>query len=205
MGLLQRARRRRLGRHRHPRGVRRRRPGDHRGLGDAGGDRRVGCGDERLLGDPPVDLRDGAGPPLRIARTRQGGADAGRLRRAARRVRRHRARRRHRHHVDPHPCGPRRRRVRGARRQGVDHEGAVLRDVPAAGAHDAARGVRQADRRHDAADGRPAEARGRHHPDPQARPQRRRVVRGALRRSARAGQPPRRRGGAGVPVPASTG
>ncbi len=49
------------------------------------------------------------------------------------------------------------------RREGVDHEGAVLRDVPPARAHDAARGVRQADRRHDAADGRPAEAGGRHH------------------------------------------
>ena len=83
---------------------------------------------------------------------------------------------------------PRRRRVRGARAQGVDHEGAVLRDVPAARAHHAARGVREAHRRHDAAAGRPAAARGRHPPDPEARPQRGGVVRGALRRPARAGR-----------------
>ena len=40
--------------------------------------------------------------------------DAGRVGRTARRVRGDRARRRHRHHLDPHPRGPRRRRVRGA-------------------------------------------------------------------------------------------
>ncbi len=60
----------------------------------------------------------------------------------------------------------------------------VLREGAAARAHDAARGVRQAHRRADAAPGRPAAARGRHHADREGGPQRRRVVRGALRRPA---------------------
>ena len=78
----------------------------------------------------------------------------------------------------------------------------VLPEGAAARAHDAARGVQAPHRRHDAAARRPAAARGRHPPDPQGRTQRRRVVRGALRRPARRGHRPRGGGGRGLPLPA---
>ena len=79
----------------------------------------------------------------------------------ARRLRRDRARRRHRH--DPHhdPGRARRRPLRHQRAQGVDVEGARGRPHPAADPHHAARGVRQADARHDAVPGRPPRRRRR--------------------------------------------
>ena len=65
VGLLQRLRRCRLGRHRDPRAVRRRWGRDHRGLDPARGGRRVGGVPERLLGDPPVGVRDEPGRQAR--------------------------------------------------------------------------------------------------------------------------------------------
>ena len=73
VGVLRGDGRGRLGRHRHPRGVRRRGPGHHRGVDRAGGGRRLRRGHERLQRDPPVDLRD---EPGRQARQRRDEATA---------------------------------------------------------------------------------------------------------------------------------
>ena len=174
LGLLQGHGRGRLGRHLHPRGVRRRRSGDHRGHDRAGGGRPVGGGDERLLGRPPLDLRHEPGGQVTAPRSRSASylpavadgslhvafgvtePDAGTDTPSITT----RARRDGDHYV-----------VRGA--QGVDHQGALLRQGPAAGAHHAPRGGQAAHRGHDPVPGRPAAARGDDHarsPRPAATP-----------------------------------
>ncbi len=155
----------RLDRHRHPRGVRRRRPGHHRGLDRARGGRRVRRGDERLLGDPPVDLRHGT----RSSSTASTGAGAERTCRGSPTGELHVAF----GVTEPdagtdttsitHPRRPRRRRVRRAGAEGVDHEGAVLREVLLLVRTTPLEECAKPHRRHDAAAGRPAAARGRHH------------------------------------------
>ena len=169
--------------------------GGGRGITEASvsarGDRRVGRGDERLLARMHLSIF-GMNPVVKHGseEMQRRVPAAGRGRRAARRVRRHRARRRHRHHRD-HDAGRARRATttsctaaRSGRPRRCTAEKVLLlvRTTPleeCAAPH----------RRHDAAARRPAAARGRHPADPQDRPQRRRVVRGALRRPARRGQP----------------
>ena len=185
VGLLRGDGRGRLGRHRHPRGVRRRRPGHHRGVDRAGGGGRVGRGDERLhraihlsiFGMNPVvqarhrrdarrrTCRAVASGELHVAfgvTEPDAGTDTTRITTRA---------------------APRRRPLHRAGPQGLDDEGARLREGAAARAHDAARGVRSAaptgmtlllaDLQRPEVDIAP---------DPEGRPQRGRVVRGALRR-----------------------
>ena len=96
----------------------------------------------------------------------------------------------------------------GARRQlpdpgpqGVDVEGAGSGAGAAAVPHDAARGVRQADRRHDPVPGRSQGPGGDDHADPEGRSERRGFLRSRLRRPPGGGGRPGRRGGARLPVP----
>ena len=118
-------------------------------------------------------------------------------------LRRHRARRRHRHHAHHDVRRARRRRLHRQRAQGVDHQGAGVREGAAAHPHHAARRGRQADRRHDAVPHR-------HRPRPRSTsspiPKMGRnavgVQRGVHRRPARARRGPGRRGGQGLHVPA---
>ena len=70
--------------------------------------------------------------------------------------------------------------VRGP--QGLDHEGPLLRQGPAAHPHHPPRGGQAPHRGHDAVPGRPAAARGHDHPHPQGGPQRGGQLRGGLRR-----------------------
>ena len=120
-------------------------------------------------------------------------------RRAARRVRRDRARRRHRHGQDHDPRRARRQgRLRGARPQDLDHEGARERGRAAPRPHRAEEsgldGLSPVPRR--------SRPRLRRHPaHPEDGSQRGRVVRGRLRRPARRGLAADRRGGQGLALP----
>ena len=137
--LLPRHGRCRLARHRHAGGVWRRGPRHHRG-GDHDADGgRVGRGPAGRLGDPSQHLR---AQPDRGVRHR--GAEAAHPARHHQGqgeglLRRHRARCRPQHHGARHQGRARRQRLRRARQEDLDHDGAGRRQDAADRPHHAAR------------------------------------------------------------------
>ena len=132
---------------------------------------------------------------------------AHRQRRPARLLRRHRTRCGTGHLAHHHVRQARRRPLRRQRPQGVDLQGAGVREDPAADPHQAlddSKERRQEDRRHDAVPHRPGPRPRRHPADQEDGPQRRQLQRGLHRRPAGAGRGPSRRGGQGLQVHPAT-
>ena len=202
LGLLQGHGRRRLGRHRHPRGVRRRRARHHRGGHRVEPSGRFGRRAPRVGGVAPDDLRAQPGRQVRQRQAEGSVPPPRRSRRPACGIRRHRAKRRHRHIVHRDIRPPRRRPLHRARPQGMDHEGARVRARAAAGAHHA-EGQGAASHRwtHPAAGGTAA-ARGNDLGHPEDGAQRGAHVRGRVRRPARARHGSCGRGRSRLQVPA---
>ena len=120
-----------------PGGVRRPRARHHRGHAAARGDLALRGGDERRQRHPPVDLRHAAGRQARLRRTQGRDAAPDRQRRPARVLRRHRTRCGTGHLAHHDVRQARGRQLPHQRPQGVDLQGAGVREDPAAHPHHA--------------------------------------------------------------------
>ena len=137
----------RLARHRHARGVWRRGPRHHRGGDhDAGGGRigrrpagRLGGPSQRVRAQPDRGVRHRGAEEAHPARHHQGQGQG--------LLRRHRARCRPQHHGARHQGRARRQRLRRARQEDLDHDGAGRRQDAADRPHHAQGQVQEADRR----------------------------------------------------------
>ena len=143
---------------------------------------RSGGGDERRQRHPPVDLRHAARGQARLRRTQGGDAAPHRQRRPARVLRRHRTRCGPGHLAHHHLRQARGRPLPRQRPQGVDLQGAGVREDPAAHPDHPVRRGHQEDRRHDAVPHRPRPRPRRHPADQQDGPQRRQLQRAVHRR-----------------------